>query len=408
MSVKKPYNPVDLSCGNDYRRTKKEKERQRRKALKKKEKEQAAASSTTTEDDTTTTTTETSSETEGVVNNNNNNNNNAIVVDDQNVDQAGEEGGTELMSEYSKEFLDMETTRPWDKLEMIGTMAITRDEYLARLEKTGNADLTFSFAEGNLHYGKRNPNHFKLNSSKSRAKVKDDHPNDIAKSMTLHHFTSNGLKDNITLIETNVEKFASEGFIGNSDYITASLMPGQLDELNSNGGSKTFELFSRSMDNNSMVFLQQNPGRSHKNIKADIKQFHSNQFTIPIAHPIMSVYGALNPDKPIQPSKDKKLRKKGLVVVSKKFLSDYEPITVDAMKNSISYANITGKEGIVLTFKAPILPEAKAAHAEFVASEGKRGEPYLGFFHGNNDLQVLKINFRLISEYAKAGEEFKL
>ncbi len=77
------------------------------------------------------------------------------------------------------------------------------------------------------------------------------------------------------------------------------------------------------------------------------------------------------------------------------------------MKNSISYANITGKEGIVLTFKAPVSPEMKAANKLFIESKGAQGAPWLGFFH-NQDINVLRINFRLLSEYAKSNEEFTL
>lgn len=407
-TLSKPYDAVDLSCGGDYRKIKKnkEKERQKRKAQKERErKEREAASSTTSEDTNTETSSETTQEDAPVSNNNSNNNNQ--IVDQPMEGGEGGGGGGDLMSEYTKEFLDMETTRKWNELEMIGSVAITREDYIAQLEATGNGDIVFSFKNENLHYGTRNDHHFNLSSKKSRSRVREDHPNDIAKSMKLEHLTSNGLKDHMTLIETNIEKFSNEGFISNSKNITAVLMPGQLEKLNS-GTGQPFKIFDRVMDNNAMLWLQQNPGRSHKNIKADIKEFHNNKFTIPLDHPIINVFNVLNPDKAItQPSEDKALRKQNLTVVSKRFLSTYEPITANAMKNSISYANITGKEGIVLTFKAPISPEAKSAHDLFVSSGGSKGAPWLGFFH-DETLNVLRINFKLNSEYAKCDEDFVL
>lgn len=404
----KSYGTTDLACGSDYRKTKKmrdEKDRKRRKAQKKKVEEEVPTTSEESNSNTVTSSGEGSIITSSSSNNNNTNNNN---VDDNGhiVDQSGDGTNTELTAEYSREFLDMETSRKWEKLEMIADFSMTRDQYIAHCEKTGSTDIVFSFANKNLFYSERNDNHFKLDTKKKRDKLKEDHPNDIAKSLEIHDFTSNGLNDHITLIETNVERFSNEGFIGNSDNITAVLMPNQLAKLNKTG--QPFKVFNRSMDNNAMLFLQQNPGRSHKNIKKDIRQIHSNRYTIPINHPIIKVFNALNPEKEFrEPSTDYALRKQKLVVVSKKFLSEYEPITTEAMKNSISYANITGKEGIVLTFKAPVAPLSRETNEEFVRTKGDSGKPWLGFFHDPNR-EVLHISFRLLSEYGKCGEDFSL
>ncbi len=358
----------------------------------------------------TATSTETSSETSeevgggGVVGNTSNEFvNNPNVQNDQTADNQMEG----VSEKYTPEFLDAPAKLKWNRVEMIGQCTITKDEYLKQISTTGQTTIEFSVANKRLTFGERDNapdfTHTKA-SGKTNRKINASTTHDIVGTMDLKEFTSNGLDNHITNISVNVERHANEGFIGEGDHVCKTLMPQQIRRIMKTG--ENFRLVHRTPTNSVMLFQNDHIGKTYKNVANDTKSIGQGKYTIPLNGPVITVFNAMNPDREItQPSKS--LKKQGLVIVSETMIKKYQPLTINAMKNAISYADITSPEGPVVTFAAPIPESRLADHKLFISSKGSEGRPWLGFFD-NHPEESLSIHFRLLSDYVKGGKELQL
>jgi hypothetical protein len=244
--------------------------------------------------------------------------------------------------------------------------------------------------------------HTKASGKTNQRKINATH--DIVGVIELNEFTSNGLDNHITNISVNVERHANEGFIGEGDHVCKSLMPRQIRRIMKTG--EGFRLVHRTPTNSVMLFQNDHIGKTYKNIANDTRNLGNGKCAIPVDGPVMTVYNAMNPDKQIT-GPAKSLKKQNLAIVSEAFVKKYEPLTIDAMKNAISYADITSAEGPVVTFAAPIPESRLADHKLFISSKGTEGKPWLGFFD-NHPEESLTIHFRMNAEYVKGGKALQL
>jgi hypothetical protein len=375
------------------------------------EREQQQQQQASTSSDDTATSTETSSESseDGVGSNTTNNNNEFInnpnVQNDRIADDQMTTDGTG--EKYTQEFLDAPAKLKWNKVEMIGQCTITKDEYLKQITTTGQTTLEFSVANKRLTFGERDnaPDFSHTKAGKSNRKINaSSSTHDIVGTIELQEFTSNGLDNHITNISVNVERHANEGFVGEGDHVCKSLMPKQIRRIMKTGES--FRLVQRIPTNSVMIFQNEHIGKTYKNIANDTRSLGQGKYTVPLNGPIITVFNAMNPDKEIT-APSKSLKKQNLVIVSEAMIKKYQPLTINAMKNAISYADITSAEGPVVTFAAPIPESRLADHKLFISSKGTEGKPWLGFFD-NHPEDSLTIHFRMNAEYVKGGKELQL
>lgn len=382
----------DKSSKKDKKRSKKEKEEKNRKANDTTTTGSETSSETSSE--TTATSTESGEDTNKIEN----------TRDLTNEKVADDQSGEDLGEKYTPEFLSSPTSIKWSTLEMIGSCHITKEEYFDQIETLGHGNIVYTIANGRLNYGYRDnsPDFALTKSERRRNKSLESH--DIVKSMELQDFTSNGLHDDITVVGVNIDKFAGEGFIGETSTVSKILMPNQLRRMMKTG--EKFSILNREIRNDVILFQNNHLGKTYKNISRDIKDISSTRCAIPLDGPIVNVFNTMNPERAIT-KPTKALKNANMVIVSRKMVNKYEPITVSAMKNAISYADITSENGVEVTFHCPIPPHKLEQHRLYKSSNGTKGEPWLGFFTNHKE-DHLSIRYRLLTEYAKGGKEFKI
>ena len=233
---------------------------------------------------------------------------------------------------------------------------------------------------------------------------------DIVKSIELVDIHAPGLDSEITKIETNVKRFETEGWAGESKFVNQTLLTNQLTNMK----TKRISLLNRYITNHTMIFQAENLGMTPEKMRQGIRPIDEHWSAVDINSPMIGLYNKLHPKSQIleaTPGMGDRYRMKT------KTAEKYAAKTEKQMENQISYANITSGDGLVIRFERTVPQHKLEKHQEFVrtsqAKAGKpTGEPYLPFASSFSALgrgeEEFKVEFRAIVMYLKGDKEIAL
>lgn len=318
----------------------------------------------------------------------------------------------EEQEEYSQRVLQAEAGVHWEKLELICSKTLTRAEMLQALTD-GKAGIEFRLGDG-MEYGERTcASDFSTAALLDKKGKKLAKPVagglDIVKSIELLDIHAPGLDSEKTTINTNVKRFETEGFAGESKFVNTTLLTNQLTNMK----QKRVSLLNRFISNHTMIFQAENLGMTPEKMRAGIKPMDDHYSAVDINSPMIGLYNKLHPNAQIleaTPGMGDRYRMKT------KTAEKYALKTERQMENQISYANITSGDGLVIRFERAIPQSKLEKHQEYVrvAKAGGKpvGEPYLPFASSFNALgrgeEEFKIEFRAIVMYLKGDKEIEL
>ncbi len=316
--------------------------------------------------------------------------------------------------EFSQKLLSAETSAKWETVELICSATMTRQEMAKQLE-SGSGTIEFSLANGRMAYGERTcaADFATTLAVDKKGKPLKSQPVakslDIVKSIWLEDIHAPGLDSEKTMINTNVDRFASEGFHGESKHVNKMVLTSQLQNMK----QKRIKLLDRYIDNHTMLFQADNLGMTPEKMRADIKPMDEHYSSVDIQSPMIGLFNKLHPNAQIleaTPNMGSRVRMRTKTALK------YAAKTETHMKSQISYANITNGDGLVIRLERSIPTNKLEKHQEFVknARAGNKGvgEAYLPFASSFDALgqgqDELKVEFRAIVKYLKGDKEIDL
>ena len=282
-------------------------------------------------------------------------------------------------AENEKKIMTSEANVHWESVEFIGSMKMEKSKLLnSKGELKENGVLNFNLHDGTLKYGERSnaPDFAPLNSKKKASGSSGNH--DIVKSIEMTAFSLKGY-DEKYLIEVNVPKFQSEGFYNESETVNKIILPNELDSSK----GENIQILSRKITNSVILFQNQFPGINPETYQKHIQKCDENFSLVNLNSPIIGIYNAdpRNQGKKIlRPQKG--FEKTNQVMMKNRVVLKYEEKSTEAMKNKISYANITG--GFEVKLSAVIPHHRLAEHKKWVSTSGAQGKQFLAWAEGIN------------------------
>lgn len=335
--------------------------------------------------------------------------------------------------QYSEEVLSAEAGIPYYEVEFIGQAKIPVSEFVKSGKNgpdlNGDCNIVFNLDNGRLKLGRRTnladfaPLSCGGGDDKKKKKNKGEAESgnlDIVKSIRFEDFKFNYDREFVISMDS-VPKFNSEGFYGESTCVNHVVMPGALSKKNSG----TLEILNRPISNRVILFQNQYPGVSLDTFAKDIQPAREGLSLVHFGSPLIGMineHKAADTKNGVYNAPSQGLERTKQVLVPNKLIKVYKPKTMELMKNSISYANVTN--GFKITFTAPIPDHRLAAHREWVRTSRQSGKPFFGFgdpYHRNNaslastfdnksamnldSVEDLDIAFKCIVQYRHINDE---
>jgi hypothetical protein len=315
----------------------------------------------------------------------------------------------EEQEEYSQKTLQAKANVQWEKLELICTKTLTKED-LGRMLESGNSAIEFRLGNG-MTFGERTcaPDFVVAAVDKKGRPLARPKSLDIIQGIVLEDIHAPGLDSEMTTISTNIERFESEGFPGESKFVTKTLLTSQLTNMK----QKRIVLLDRHITNHTMIFQSENLGMTPEKMRAGIKAMDDHWSAVDINSPMLGLYNKLHPNNKIleaTPNMGDRVR------MRTKTAEKYAAKTERQMKDQISYANITSGDGLVIRFERAVPQSKLERHQEYVRSKKtgstQVGEPYLPFASSfdatGRQEKELKVEFRAVVWYLKGDKEVDL
>lgn len=341
---------------------------------------------------------------------------------------------------YPPEVLESEANITYYEVEFIGMAKIPVSEFIKESKNgqslNGDGNIVFTLDNGRIKLGRRtnaadfkklacgnNGTDDKKKKGGNRGLIDETKSNtslDIVKSIRFEDFHFNYDNQFVITMET-VPKFDSEAFYSESQNVSCVVMPGAMKRISSDG----LVVLNRPISNRVILFQNQYPGVTLATFEEDIQPARENLSLVHFGSPIIEMInndGQADTKTGVYSGPSPGLERTNQVLVPTKLVRKYKQKTMEVMKNSISYANVTN--GFKITFTAPIPDHRLALNAEWGKTSRQTGMPFYGFgdpYHRSNasiatilnskpdvnikEMPDLDISFRCIVQYRKINDE---
>lgn len=314
-----------------------------------------------------------------------------------------------------------EASVAWDKVELRGAMAMPVTDYVKQLKESKSGDLVFSLANGHLRMAYRNrgedfadvmtTNESKSSSSKKGVGVSAtptppsalsamEEGYDPVKSLYVEDLWARGFGDNDPVLSVNVSAFDGEMHFGDSPHVQHVVSSYKMQRK----AGTSVRMFDRLITNQATDWSNKYPEWTPSKIREDIRKTDKRNVSVSFNSPLIE---HINTKRPNRPYTEADVDKKGRVEMSKRRAERNADQIIDSMKSALSKGPVTSHGGLVFTLSPQVPQEALAAHQEYIATNGTKGELFPGFAsHIPNVMrapprdQKLEVKFNAILLYS--------